>query len=150
MADQADKADKTGEADKADNTVLLVAEYSSVAAALADLEALEELREDEIIGSYDAAVVDKKDGKPHIVKRKDRPRTRIIPEVFGGGKLPRKELEDAAAELTADEAGLIVVGEPTIEKALDKAVTGAAKVMKRNFDATIDDISSELQEALKG
>jgi hypothetical protein len=53
-----------------------------------------------IIGSYDAAVFDSENGKPHIVKRLDRPQARIIPETFGGGKLPRKELQEVAAELT--------------------------------------------------
>jgi hypothetical protein len=94
-------------------------------------------------------VIDKENDKPHIVKRMDRPMVRFIPEAFGGGKLPRKELHDAANELTANTAGLVVIGEPTIEKALDKALTGAAKVAKRNFDAAADDIASELQEALK-
>ena len=47
-------------------------------------------------------------------------------------------------------AGLIAVGEPTIEKALDKALTSADKVVKRTVDATADEIASELQEALKG
>ncbi len=42
-----------------------------------------------------------------------------------------------------------MVGEPTIEKGLDQALTGAAKVAKRSVDATTDEISSELQEALK-
>jgi hypothetical protein len=69
-----------------------------------------------MIGSYDAAVIDKENGKPHIVKRMDRPHTRVIPELFGGGTLPRKELHDAAEQLTANQAGLIAVGEPTIEK----------------------------------
>ena len=66
-----------------------------------------------------------------------------------GGTLPRKELKEAAEVLTANQAGLIVVGEPTIDKGLDKAFTGAAKVVKRSVDATTDEISSELQEALK-
>src|SRR5512132_2216002 len=52
-------------------------------------------------------------------------------------------------QLTADQAGLIVIGEPTIEKRLDKALTKAAKVVKRKVDATTDEITSELQEALK-
>ena len=73
---------------------------------------------------------------------------RAIPEMFGGGTLPRKELKEAAELLTANQAGLIVVGEPTIEKGLDQALTGAAKVAKRSVDATTDEISSELQEAL--
>jgi hypothetical protein len=102
-----------------------------------------------MIGKYDAAVIDQEDGKPHVVKRMDRPHIRVIPEWFGGGTLPRKDLHDAAEQLTADQAGLIVIGEPTIEKGLDKALTKAAKVVKRTVDATTDEITSELQEALK-
>ena len=128
---------------------LYTAVYESVPPALADLDAIEELHKDEMIGKFDAAVIDQEGGKPHIVKRVDRPRARIIPELFGGGTLPRKELKEAAMELTSDEAGLIVIGEPTIEKGFDKAVTGAAKVVKRSLDATSDEISSELKEALK-
>ena len=102
-----------------------------------------------MIGSFDAAVIDKKDGKPHVAKRMDRPYFRVIPEWFGGGTLPRKELHEAAQELTASEAGLIAVGEPTIEKAVDQALTTADKVVKRTVDATTDEITSELQEAFK-
>ena len=130
-------------------TVVYAATYDSVSAAEADLDAIEQLHEAQMIGSFDAAVIEKKDGKPHIAKRMDRPRVRVIPEWFGGGSLPRKELLEAAQDLTASEAGLIAVGEPTIEKALDKALTNADKVVKRTVDATTDEIASELQEALK-
>jgi hypothetical protein len=85
-----------------------------------------------------------------VAKRVDRPGVRVIPEWFGGGTLPRKELHELAAQLTASQAGLIAVGEPTIEKALDQALTSADKVVKRTVDATTDEIASELQEALKG
>src|SRR5579864_3526650 len=129
--------------------VVYAAAYETVDAALADLDAIEQLHKDEVIGQYDAAVIDKENGKPHIVKRMDRPRIRVIPEWFGGGTLPRKELHEAAEQLTANQAGLIAVGEPTIEQALDKALTGAAKVVKRTVEATTDEITSELQEALK-
>ena len=84
-----------------------------------------------------------------MVRRLDRARIRFIPEMFGGGALPRKELVEAAEQLTANQAGLIAVGEPTIEQAVDKALTGAAKVVKRTVEATTDEITSELQEALK-
>jgi len=114
------------------------------------MDALEQLHKDSVIGSFDVAVIDKKDGKPHVAKRLDRPQVRIVPEWFGGGALPRKELHQAAEELTASQAGLIAVGEPTIEKALDRALTGAAKVAKHTVDATTDEITSELQDALKG
>src|SRR3974390_2704610 len=104
---------------------------------------------EEMIGQYDAAVIDKKDGKPHVVKRMDRPHIRVIPERFGDGTLPRKELHEAAEQLTAIQAGLIAVGEPTIEKGMDEALTRAAKVVKRTVEATTDEIASELKEALK-
>jgi hypothetical protein len=87
-------------------------------------------------------------GKPHVVKRMDRPHIRVIPEWFGGGTLPRKELHEAADQLTASQAGLIAVGEPTIEQGLDKALTKASKVVRRTVEATTDEITSELQEAL--
>jgi hypothetical protein len=64
--------------------------------------------------------------------------------------LPRTELRELAEQLTASQAGLIAVGEPTIEKALDEALTNADKVAKRTVDATTGEIASELQEALKG
>lgn len=132
-----------------DNMMLYTAVYEDLSAALADLSAVEQLHKDELIGKFDAAVIDQENGKPHIAKRLDRPRIRVIPEAFGGGTLPRKELHDAAKELSASQAGLIVVGEPTIEKGLDKAITGAARVVKRSVDASTDEIASELQEALK-
>jgi hypothetical protein len=129
--------------------VVYAAAYETIENALADLDAIEQLHKDEMIGQYDAAVIDKEDGKPHVVKRMDRPHIRVIPEWFGGGALPRKELHEAAEQLTAAQAGLIAVGEPTIEKGLDKALTKAAKVVKRTVEASTDEITSELQEALK-
>jgi hypothetical protein len=130
--------------------VVYAASYPNVSAAETDLDAIEQLHEDSVLGSFDAAVIDQEDGKPHVVKRMDRPGIRVVPEWFGGGTLPRKELHEAAEQLTAGQAGLIAVGEPTIEKALDKALTKADKVVKRTVNASADEITSELQEALKG
>jgi hypothetical protein len=130
--------------------LVYAATYNSVSDAEADLDAIEQLHKDKLIGTFDAAVLDKEDGKPHVAKRIDRPWVRVIPEWFGGGTLPRKELHQVAQELTEGQAGLIAVGEPTIEKALDGALTKADKVVKRTVEATTDEITSELQEALKG
>jgi hypothetical protein len=129
--------------------VVYAATYPTVAAALAVLDTIEHVNK-EVAGPYDAAVVDKENGKAHVVKRMDHPRVHIIPERFGGGALTRKELNEAAGELLADEAGLIVIGEATIEPALDKVFTGTAKVVKSEIEATVDQITSELQEAFKG
>jgi hypothetical protein len=129
--------------------VVYAVTYPNVAAARAVLDTIEHLHK-EMAGTYDAAVVDKVNGKAHVVKRIDHPHVRVIPEWFGGGALTRKELDEAAEELLADEAGLIVVGEATIEPALDKALAGTAKVFKREIKATVDQITMELQEAFKG
>ena len=129
--------------------VIYAAAYETADAALADLDAIEQAHKDEVIGQYDAAVIDKQDGMPHVVRRMVRPHIRVIPERFGGGTLPRKELHEAAEQLTASQAGLIAVGEPTIEQGLDEALTRATKVVKRTVEATTDQITSELQEALQ-
>jgi hypothetical protein len=132
-----------------DNMVLYTALYDSVDEALDDLDAIDQLHEDAIIGKFDAAVVDRENDKPHIVKRMDRPRVRIIPEALGSGTLSRKELKEAAGELSGSQAALIVAGEPTLAKGFDQAVTRADKVIKRSLDATTDEVASELQEAAK-
>src|SRR5580700_7199551 len=58
--------------------VLYTAAYDSVSAALTDLDAVEQLHKDAMIGR--------------------------------AGTLPRKELHEAAQELTASQAGLVAVG----------------------------------------
>lgn len=65
--------------------IVYSAVYDNTDAALADLEALEKLHDRDMLGKYDAAVVDKESSKPHIVKRVDRPAYRVVPELFGGG-----------------------------------------------------------------
>jgi hypothetical protein len=126
---------------------IYVGVYDDVASAKADMDAIEELHKADLIGTFDAAVVDQKNGKPHIVKRMDRPMVRVIPEELGFGPLSRKELKEAAAELGSNQAGLIVLGQPTFEKGFDKAVTRAAKIVKRTVDATTDEIAKEMKEA---
>ena len=128
--------------------VVYTAVYGNVEDALFDLDTFEELHAEERFGKFDAAVIELLDGKPSIVRRVDRPHVRIIPEEFGGGALPRQELEDAASELTADRAGLIVVGEPTIETGFDEAVARSTQIVKRSVEASADEIADELREAL--
>jgi len=130
-----------------DYATLYSAVYSSKDAALADLDAFQQLHDDEVIGKYDAAVVDNENGKPHIVKRVDRPRINVIPEMVGGGELKRSELNQVAAELSPGEAALVVVGEPTIEKAFQKAVKQADKTAKQDFDQSADELADALLHA---
>jgi hypothetical protein len=133
----------------ADNAVLYEAVYESKDAALADLEVFDHMHEAELIGKYDAAVIDKEDGKPHIVKRVDRPRINVIPELVGGGTLKTSELKQAAEELTPGQAALVVVGEPTIEKAFESSVRQANKTAKQEFGQSADDLADALIGATK-
>ena len=126
---------------------VFAAVYDSIDAAEADLEAIHQLHKEDFVGTFDAAIVDQKNGKPHIVKRLDRPMVRVIPEELGFGPLARKELKEAAAELGANQAGSIAIGQPTFEKGFDKAVTRAAKVVKHTIDATADEIAADMKEA---
>lgn len=130
---------------------LYVAIYESVAAAKADLDAIEQLHKHELIGTFDAAVVDRENGRPHVVKRIARPMVRVIPDFLGSDSalLPYDELHETAAELSASEAALIVLGEPTLDKAFDKAVTHASKTLKHVVDATADELAKEMKEAAK-
>jgi hypothetical protein len=128
--------------------VVYTATYPTVAAAQEALNTIEHLPKHEVGGKFDAAVIDKVDGQPHVAKRLEYPPRRIIPERFGERILTRKELDDAAGELAAGAAGLIVIGEATIEPALDKVFAGT-KVGQREILATVDQITSELEEAFK-
>ncbi|MBV8256992.1 MAG: hypothetical protein JO073_04165 [Actinobacteria bacterium] len=130
-----------------DNSVGFVAVYDSVEAAVADLEALDGLRQDQLVGKYDAAVIDQENGKPHIVKRVDHPRINVLPEVIGKGALPSGQLKDAAKGLAPGEAALVFVGEPTVEKAFENAVKSANTLAKQDFDSAADDLADALLKA---
>ena len=130
-----------------DNAVLYSAVYDDVSAARADLDAFEQLHKAQMIGKYDAAIIDQEYGQPHIVKRIDHPAVRVIPEWFGSGPLPRRELHDVARGLDQREAALIVVGEPTLEQGWDRAVTHTVRAMKHDLNATLDELSRDLTGA---
>ena len=123
--------------------------YDDEHAALADLEALERLHEEESIGKYDAAVIRMKLSEPHIVKRVDDPRIRVIPERLGHGALPSNELEKAAEELPAGISGADRVAEVALGRAFEDAVTQGVRVAQRDFTTTTDRLASELVEAFK-
>ena len=135
--------------DKSEDAVLYAAVYNEVDSALADLDAFEQLHKAQVIGKYDAAVIDNEEGKPHVVKRADRPAIRLIPEWFGSGKLPRRELHEVAQALDSGEAALMVIGEPTLQKGFEQAVTRAANTVKRDLHATTDELAKDLLEASK-
>ena len=137
-------------ADKsAENSLLYTAVYTDLEDAKFDLEALQQLHRDQMIGKFDAAIIDKEDGKPHIVKRVDHPYYRVIPELFGSGTLPRKELHEAAEALDAGQAALVAIGEPTIADGVERAIVRSARTFKHDMNVATDELAKELTEALK-
>ena len=129
----------------ADNSIGFTAVYDDVDSALADLDALDNLHDDKVVGKYDAAVVDLENGKPHIVKRVDNPRVNVLPELVGRGALPSGEVKDAAKGLDQGQAALIFVGDPTLDKAFEQAVTRARKVARQEFAGAADQLADELK-----
>ncbi len=130
--------------------VVFIAIYENVDDALVDLEDIEVEHKDDFVGLFDAAIVEKKKGRLHVVKRMDRPFVDVIPDELGFGPLSRPELKEAAAELSPNQVGLIVIGQPSLENAFDKAVTKATKVVKSNVNATPDEIAKDMKEAVDG
>ncbi|HZR97000.1 MAG TPA: hypothetical protein VFA56_14990 [Gaiellaceae bacterium] len=128
----------------ADKAVLYSAVYDDSKKAVADMDAFEQLHDRELVGSYDAAVIENENGKANIVKRADRPRVNIIPETFGGGPLKKSELDEEAAKLQPGQSELIVVGEPTLGKAWEKSVRQAQRTAKQTFSATVDELADRL------
>jgi hypothetical protein len=132
-----------------DNAVLYTAVYTDLEDAKVDLDAFERLHKDKMIGKFDAAIIDKEDGQPHIVKRVDHPFYRVIPEWFGSGTLPRKELHEAAQALDAGQAALVVVGEPTIAEGVERAIMRSTKTFKHDMNIATDELAKEMTDALK-
>ena len=133
----------------ADNSVLYIAIYTDLEDAEFDLEARQQLHKDQMVGKFDAAIIDKEEGKPHIVKRVDHPYYRVIPEWFGSGTLPRKELHEAAEALDAGQAALVAIGEPTIADGVESAIIRSAKTFKHDMNIATDELAKEMTDTLK-
>jgi uncharacterized membrane protein len=146
-----------------DNPMFLyAAEYESVDDAKADLGALKELHREHLVGTYDAAVVTKNEkGKVKIVDKTEKPTQHggwaglaagaaiglIFPPSIlvsgligaGAGALIghlRGGMSDSdLKEVDESEAALIVVGEATVERAVEEQTKRAKKELKKEVDA---------------
>jgi hypothetical protein len=123
--------------------------YETVETALADLDAIEQLPKDEMIGQYDAAVIDKEGGKPHVVKRTDRRASVSSLSGSEAGRCPARSSTRRLSSSPLTRRGSSRLASQPSKKGLDKAPTKAAKVVNRTVEATTDEITSNLQEALK-
>lgn len=145
--------------------------------ALADYDALIDLHEAKLVGTYDVAVISKDaEGNVHVEKHEKPTRhgawggiavgalvgVLFPPSVIGaaavggmvggvGGHLrkgmSRNDAKELGDLLQSGQAALIVIGESRVEEQLEKALTRAEKSLEKEIDADSKELKRELKEA---
>ena len=154
----------------ADRPVFLYAAiYDDVADASADFEAVLELHAVGLVGTFDAAVIEKRDGEVHVHKT-EKPTQHgawtgiavgavagilfppsIIGTALAGGVaggvaghlwkgMSRGDLKDLGEALDEGDAALIVIGESKVDEQIEKATERAKKIIKKQIDADADEL----------
>ena len=164
---------------KSDGVLIYIGTYPSEAAAQGDYEAVKELHALDAVGTYDAAVITKDDdGKVHVNKDETAtrhgawggaavgavvgllfPPALIASAAVGGAVggvgghlwkgMSRADVKEFGELIDAGEACLLVVGESTIEDAIDKAALKADKQVKRQLDVSSADVDAAVVETAK-
>ena len=150
-----------------DNPVFLfVGDYESVDDAKADLEELKQLHHEHVVGTYDAAIVTKtEEGRVKIVDKIEKPTQHggwaglavgalvglVWPSVLVGGHLEggisRSDLKELGEMLDESEVALIVVGEATIEQAVEEEIKRTKKVLKKEVRADAREMEKAIDAA---
>jgi uncharacterized membrane protein len=164
---------------KTDGVFIYIGTYPSEAAAQGDYEAVKDLHALGAVGSYDAAVITKDDGgKVHVNKDETAtrhgawggiaagalvgllfPPSLIASAAVGGAVggvgghlwkgLSRSDVKEFGELIDAGEACLLVVGESTIQDAIDKASLKAEKHVQRQLDVSSSDVDAAVVETAK-
>ena len=165
---------------KADAVFIYIGTYPNEAAARADYDVVKDLHAAGAVGTYDAAVVTKDDGRQgarqqgrdgHPARRAGaaRPPARSSascsrPSIIGaaavgaasagsaatcGAACPGPMSRSSATLIDDGQAALVIVGESTLEQALDKAELKAEKHVAKELDVSAKDVDKAVQEAAK-
>jgi uncharacterized membrane protein len=165
---------------KADGVFIYLGTYPDEAAARADYDVVKDLHALGAVGTYDAAVVTKDaGGKVHVNKDEMATRhgawggvaagavigilfppsiigTAIVGGAIGGVSghlwrgMSRSDVRELGDLIDAGEAALLIVGESTVEAAVDKAELKAEKHVAKEVNASAKDIDKEITQAAKG
>ena len=162
---------------KADGMFLFIGTYADEAAARDDYAIVKDLHAEDVVGTYDAAVITKDaSGKVHV--NKDEMATRhggwggaaagavigilfppaIIGSAVVGGAiggigghlwrgLSRYDVKELGELIDSGEAALMVIGASTLEAALDKAKLKAEKHVAKQLGVSTHDVDAAVQEA---
>jgi len=164
---------------KPDALFVYIGTYSSEDAARDDYDVVKDLHALGAVGNYDAAVITKDDkGKVHVNKDETStrhgawggaavgalvgvifPPAVLASAVVGGAVggvgghirkgLSRSDVKEFGELIDTGEACLLIVGESTIEEALDKAALKAQTQTKKQVDVDTKDIDAAVAEAAK-
>ena len=165
---------------KADGVFVYVGTYPSEMSARDDYEIVKDLHAAGGVGTYDASVVTKDaNGKVHVNKDETSTRhgawggaavgavvgILFPPSLVGGAivgagiggvgghlwkGMSRSDVKEFGELIDSGEAALVIVGESTIEAALDKADLKAEKHMAKELDnVSSKDIDQAVQQAAK-
>ena len=157
---------------------LYMGEYESVDDAKADLEELKELHREDVVGTYDAAVLTKnEEGKVKVVDKIEKPTQHggwaglavgaaiglifppsiLVSGLVGAGAgalighlrggMSDSDLKEVGEALENSEAALIVVGEATLDRAVEEATRRAKKEMKKEIRADAREMERAIDTA---
>ena len=162
---------------KSDAVFIYIGTYPSEASARADYDVIKDLHAAGAVGTYDASVVTKDDdGKVHVNKDETStrhgawggaavgalvgiifPPSLVVGAAVGatvGGVsghlwkgMSRADVKEFGDIIDAGQAALVVVGESTIEDALNKAGLKAEKQVAKDLNVDPKDIDKAVQEA---
>ena len=165
---------------RADGVFLYLGTYPDEVSARADYDVVKDLHALGAVGTYDAAVVTKDaDGKVHVNKDEMATRhggwggaaagavigilfpPSIIGAAIVGGAIggisghlwrgmSRSDVKELGEIIDAGQAALLIVGESTIEDAVDKAELKAEKHVTKQVDADAKDVDTAVKEAAEG
>ena len=164
---------------KSDPVFVYIGTYPSEVAARADYDIVKDLHAAGAVGTYDASVVTKDpDGKVHVNKDETSTRhgawggaavgavvgILFPPAIIGaaavgaavGGVsghiwkgMSRADVKEFGDLIDAGQAALVIVGESTIEDAINKAGLKAQKHAAKELDVSSKDIDKAVQETAK-
>ena len=164
---------------KADGVFIYIGTYPSEVAARGDYDVVKDLHSVGALGSYDAAVITKDDdGKVHVNKDETATRhgtwggiaagalvgllfpPAIIASAAVGGAvggvsghlwkgMSRSDVKEFGELIDAGQACLLVIGESTIESALEKAGLKPDKHVGKQVDASGKDVDAAVVDTAK-
>ncbi len=164
---------------RSDGMFIYIGTYASEADARADYDVVKALHDTGAVGTYDAAVVTKdENGKVHVNKDETTTRhgawggaaagalvgilfppsiigSALVGAAVGGVSghlwkgMSRTDVKEFGEVIDAGEAALVVVGESTVEDAIEKAELKAQRKVAKELQVDKNDVDKAVTEAAR-